>query len=47
MYRKVKMSHPGHLVVATVAAYGPYYAGQHVARIQAGKTDVPMLDLGT
>ena len=38
------MSHPGHLTVATIAAYGPCYAGQHVARIQAGKTDVPISD---
>ena len=46
MYRKVEMSHPGHLMVATIATYGPFYAVQHVARIQAGETDIPILDYG-
>ena len=44
MNRKAEMSHPGHLMTATIAAYGPYYAGRHVARLLADETDIPFSD---
>ena len=44
MYWKADMSHLGHLMFATVAANGPYYAAQHVAKLPSGEVDVPISD---
>ena len=44
MFQHVPQDHPGHVMVSTIASYGPYYAGRHVFNIKAKRTEVPISD---
>ena len=42
IFSHINPKHPGHIMIATIVALGPYYTACHISALKGGKSDIPI-----
>ena len=42
IFSRIDPKHPGHVMITTIVAFGPYYTARHISALKSGKSDMPI-----
>ena len=45
IFKDIDQNHPGHIMVTTIVAFGPYYTARHIFAIKSNESDIPISNI--